>query len=96
MRRVAELGSLGVMRILLIIGAAYCLAISIREILVTVTYDVHLEPFSTLYMIGGFIPIILIAPRSTTPKKRFLFRLTGIIELYVIAAFHLHLFTVRY
>jgi hypothetical protein len=62
---------------------------------VTMTYHV-LDPFSTLYMLGGFVPIILLAPCSTTPKKRLLFRFIGLTELCVIGAFHLQLFTVRY
>jgi hypothetical protein len=83
------------MRTTLIIGAAYCLVIGFWHIAETVAYHVRLDPFFVSYMVAAFVPIFLIAPRSTTPKKRFLFCFTGFIELCVILAFHCRLFVVR-
>jgi hypothetical protein len=83
-------------RIGLIVGAAYCLAISLWQILLKATYHSQFDPFSTRLMLGGFIPIILLTPRSTTPKKRLFFGFIGFMELFVIGAFHLWLFVERY
>jgi hypothetical protein len=72
------------MRLALIIGAAICLGIGLWMTFEIVWYHIPFEFVPYLYTAVAFLPLILLAPRSSTPKKRRLFAFLAVTEIVVI------------
>ena len=71
------------MRILLIVGAAACFVIGVKWTCEGIAYYCPMSfPIAAL----AFVPIILIAPRSATSKKRALFVSLALTEAIVIVS----------
>ena len=78
-------------RLVLIIGAAACVVVGIKRICEAVAYHMTLDPVELLIIALPFLPILMIAPRTSTAQKRFLFGtylfgFIGFIEAVVIAS----------
>jgi hypothetical protein len=72
------------MRLALIIGAAICLVIGLQMTFVIFWYHIPFEFIPYLYTVVAFVPLILLAPRSSTPKKRRLFTFLAVTEIVII------------
>jgi hypothetical protein len=68
-------------RLILIVGASACCVFGIKWMYWTIVYDfLPALPMAVF----AFIPIILIAPRSVTYKRRLLFISLGLTEVIII------------
>jgi len=84
------------MRITLIVGAAICFVIGLKMVFMFIAYHIAFDLVPYLFTAVAFFPLILLAPRSSTPKKRSLFAFLGLTEMLVIAMDLCRMFVVRF
>ena len=73
-------------RLALIVGAAACFAIGVKQVCGAIAYDASLDPVFFLILVLPFVPIILMAPSSMTAQKRFRFVFAGLLEAVIIVS----------
>jgi len=72
------------MRKVLIVGASACCVIGGYRVCESIVYHANFDPYILIFCLTPFVPIILLAPNSVTPKKRGLFVFIGILETVII------------
>ena len=83
------------MRLLLIIGAAFCFGIGLKMVMEFVWFQIAFDPIPYLYTALAFVPLVLLGAYSSTPKKRSVLAFLVVTEVVVIGMDSLRMFVVR-